>query len=186
MGLSVSLDIGQLAPFSRDDCAIIIKECASDGATLTATTGDGAAFFQIGVTSGTEINPVVSNFTKKGDSGRRLVDKDTEEALEVTTNLLQRDAASRSLPRNAKGKFYQVLIVGAELGTKLEVWAAFGQFKLGNWKYSLAEGELSGLKFVTLSNNTTISITLPTIVTTATATLTIPAKAMYTTSDVNA
>jgi len=123
----------------------------------------------------------VNNFTQVDDTNADVVNEDALKTYEITTTMLQRNAASRNFTENAQGKFYQCVAQGAEIGTLTEFWA-FAICKVGlGFTYKVNTGQIEGVKISTISNSAAITVTPPTTLTAGT--LTINAGAMKASSD---
>ena len=181
MALGTAVNLAEINRFAKSNNPIYLKETDSAGSPLT--TGDGTQWVCIGTTKNSTFDPVVDEFTDKGDGGTRVVKKDILEALELSTVLMQRGVNSRNFTLNASDKYYQYAIGGATIGTLTEIWAGWGVVSKKFGPYPIGgDGQIQGIKISTIANAAAITVTLPTAL--VTGTVTIAAGAGYVSADV--
>lgn len=180
MAIAVTHDRDWQKRFAESDYLVKVKECDSDGSPLT--DGDGTQWSSIGACKDIDIKELLDEYKDKGASGKISQDEETVEQYEVPLTLMQRDAQSRNLTKNARGRYYQVAIQGVTVGTETE-YHVFGIARIkGPFSYGPGqEGKISGIKLVSVYNEAAISVTLPTDW--VTGTITVSAGDMWASED---
>jgi hypothetical protein len=181
MALGLTAQRDMIKRFAKDDNTIYVKE--TDASFTPLTSGDGLVWTCLGTMKGTRIESAIDEFKDKGDGGKVTVFEETVEQFVITTTAMQRDKATRELPINVKDKFYMIAVKGQQLGTSVEAHALVGRISQA-FAYDLGgDGQLTGLKIVTLNNAASVDVELPTEIA-ASTTITIPAGQMWATDDV--
>jgi hypothetical protein len=155
--------------YAATDYLVMVKETDSSGSPLT--TGDGTQWNTLGAIKDPNFSEVLDEFKDKGASGVVSTHEIKVEQYELAVTLMQRDENSRKLTTNALDKFYQVAIKGATLGTQTEFHAMWGKIMPGVQYAIGGDGQLTGIKLVTISNSAAITVALPTDWVTGTITL---------------
>ena len=180
MAIGITNDRTVQKRYAKDDYLVMVKETDSDGSPLTS--GDGTQWNTIGAIKEPVLTEVPDEFKDKGASGVVSTHEIKVEQNELSLTLMQRDAASRKLTTNALDKYYQIAIQGATLGTQTEYHAMWGKIMPGATYNIGGDGQLSGIKIVTISNSAAITVTLPTSWTTGS--LTLAAGSPWNTNDI--
>ena len=116
LGLDLVGNKAAIVPYVRKGSfTIFVKETDAAGSPLT--TGDGTVWQALGYTKDTKLGPSSSQYKEKDDTNADVVNITTIESYKVEFTTLQRNAATRRLSQNAAGKFYQAVLVGANIGT---------------------------------------------------------------------
>lgn len=181
MAIGITTQRDKIKRFAKDDNTIYVKE--TDSTFTPLPDGDGLVWTCLGTMKGTRLEPAIDEFKDKGDGGKVTVFEETVEQIIINTTAMQRDKATRQLPVNVKDRFYLIAVKGQQLGTSVEAHVLAGRISQA-FAYDLGgEGQLTGLKIVTMNNATSIDVDLPTEIA-ASASITIPAGQMWATDDV--
>jgi hypothetical protein len=183
LGLTASAQANYIKRFCKGNLNLYVKECDSAGTALTAA--DGTIWQALGIAKGTTVELVTSEYSDTDDSGRKVIDEETIESYDINTTLMQRDENTRQIHQNVAGRYYQVVLQGQTIGTLVEVWA-FAPVKISpKFSYNIGDtAQFSSINLSTISNTASISVTLPTTVSSLTTPLTIGISAMAVTDDV--
>ena len=153
-------------------------------ADSTYVSNAGDTWVSVGITKGTKISAEEDSFEDKSDAGTIATYDVIVKQVKVTTTFMGRESATRNFLQGTDGKYYQLAVGGAKLGTNLqEAWAFVGQFSK-SWSHDMENGYTDGVTFGTLANASAVTVTWPTALTTAT-TIVIAAGAMYVTADIS-
>lgn len=169
-----------------------VVDYASGNMYLAVNTGDSASassysWQHVGWTQGTKIANETEQFVEKDDSGQNVVDKSTVVSVMIEGTFLERTEEVRNHSLSGGIVYYTLVILGATVGSKREVWVfpkvTFDQA----FDYEIGGKARMGYKLKAFAPDTAVTVTLPTNTLAgwdvSATTKTIPADQFYVTSD---
>jgi hypothetical protein len=158
--------LGNIGRFTNSDKTFYLRVAKSTGAF--ATTGDdaegssdGSKWLCLGLCKGSKQEPgSIDEFKQIGDGGKVTYKSVTIQSYKFTTTIMNRDAPTRNIVKNADGKFFHILAVGHDTlvsttdGSTVakEYSLMFGVIN-PKGSYDLATGELAGVEIESLANS---------------------------------